>query len=76
MGRRTRTSALGTGLTVWLTGLPSAGKSTIARTLATLCPEMVVETHRETPHQSAQRILFRTQSLGHLKAGRIEELTA
>ncbi|MGW0537244.1 adenylyl-sulfate kinase [Streptomyces sp. NPDC003032] len=34
--RRTRTAALDHGVTVWLTGLPSAGKTTIAHALAEL----------------------------------------
>ena len=39
-----------------------------------LNPELVVETHRETPSQSAQGIVRLLQSIGYLPAGRLEEL--
>jgi len=37
-------------------------------------PELVVETHTETPHQSAQGIVRLLQSIGYLPADRLEEL--
>src|SRR6267378_5418335 len=39
-----------------------------------LRPELVVETHREMPQDSARGILFFLQSLGYLPAAEIEEL--
>ena len=39
-----------------------------------LMPELVVETDRETPQQSALGIIFCLQSLGYLPAAKIEEL--